>query len=318
LGEDDWPEYLKEGENRPRLATWEAARRRLLRRPLQKPGRYLALMSIEGLIVDGRSGSPPVEPPIPVPIVMDERAGDLSVVQTARQILADKRAAGVVLYVDSRGGSATASEMMRVALEKVAAQKPLVVVMGPVAASGGYWVSMPGKMILAQPNTITGSIGVISGKVADAGLMEKLLVHQDAISRGENIRMYLPEALFSETERAKVWEQIQRLYEMFLERVSASRAMETEAVGAIAGGRVWTGRQALENGLVDELGGLEQALARARALAGLDERAPVRLYKPPKHYLPPVVEPAAALKYALDGVKFMGGRVLCLCPWVEK
>jgi protease IV len=316
--EEDWAELLTDGTDLPRLATFDETHRKFFRRPLRKPGKYVALMSIEGMIMDGRSGSPPVDPPIPVPIVMDDRAGDLSVVQTARQILADKRAAGVVVYVDSRGGSVTASERMRVAIEKIAAQKPVVVVMGPVAASGGYWVATPAKTILAQPNTLTGSIGVIFGKIAQTGLLEKLFIRQETITRGENIGMYQPEAPFTDDERAKIWGHIQRVYEMFLERVSASRALETEAVDPIAGGRVWTGRQALENGLIDELGGLKAALDKARTLAELDENAGVRLFVPGKQYLTPVTDPAAGVKYAIDGVKFLGGQALCLLPWVER
>src|SRR5207237_8427498 len=108
----------------------------------------------------GRSGHLPVQPPVEVPLVGESRAGDLSVVQTARQVAADKRAAALVLYVNSRGGSSTASEAMRQALAVVAQHKPIVVVMGPVAAAGGYWVSTPASWIVARPGTITGSIGV--------------------------------------------------------------------------------------------------------------------------------------------------------------
>src|SRR5713226_3927323 len=104
-------------------------------------------------------------PPIEIPLVGDDRAGDLTVVQAARQIAGDRRAAAVVLFVNSRGGSATASEAMRQALNVIAARKPVVVSMGPVAASGGYWVATPGRWIVARPGTLTGSIGVLSGKV---------------------------------------------------------------------------------------------------------------------------------------------------------
>src|SRR5256885_13769888 len=100
-------------------------------------------MRIEGTIIDGRSGRLPVKPPIEIPLVGEDRAGDLTVVQLARQVAADKRAAAVVLYVNSRGGSSTASEAMRLALNVVAPRQPGVVVMGALAGSGGYYVSMP-------------------------------------------------------------------------------------------------------------------------------------------------------------------------------
>lgn len=316
IGEDGLPELFRDGEEPTRFVTWESAQKRLYHRPLKLPGKYIALMSIEGMIIDGRSGQPPMEPPIPIPVVMDNRAGDMSVVQTIRQIYADKRAAGVVLYVNSRGGSATASESIRLALEKLSAQKPLVVVMGPIAASGGYWVSTPGKMIFAQPNTITGSIGVLMGKFADVGILEKLFLHAESIHRGENIRIYEPLAPFSNSERVVIEGYIHRIYDMFLEHVSNSRGMEIDAVDAIGGGRVWTGRQALENGLIDALGGVDKAVEKIREIANLDPRAPGRFFSPGKQYLPPVAEPGLLLKYGVDGFRLLDGQVMCLCPWV--
>jgi protease-4 len=126
-----------------------------------------------------------------------------------------------------------------------------------------------------------------------------------------------PGTTWSDDERDKVWQTVQRAYNLFLTRVATSRGMETEAVDAIGGGRVWTGRQALENGLVDEFGGLEQALAKARELAGLRIDAPLRLFLPEKAPVPPVADPAAAIRYALEGIKLLGGRTLVLLPWVE-
>lgn len=317
LGEDDLPEFLGDDGKPAQLVPWYAARRWVFRQPPKKAGKYVALMSIEGMIVDGYSGQPPVEPPIPVPLVMDERAGDLSVVGTARQIMTDKRAAGVILYVNSRGGSATASESMRIALEKIATQKPLVIVMGPVAASGGYWVSTPGKYIFAQPSTITGSIGVLTGKIINSDLLARLFIHQEAISRGANIRIYESEASFTEGEKAQVWEYMQRIYSLFLERVSTSRSIETGDVDGIGGGRVWTGRQALAHGLIDELGGIDQALEKIRDLADLDSQSPIRIYTPGKQYLSPVPEITGILNYGFEGIKLISERVMCLCPWVE-
>jgi protease-4 len=317
ISEDDLPTYLQEGPKPARLVTWDKARSCLRRRPPTPPGRYVALLSIKGLIVDGHSQRPPFKPPIPLPLMLSERAGDLSVVQVARKVLADKRAAAVVLYIDSGGGSATASEAMRAALEKIAAKKPLVVAMGPIAASGGYWVSTPGQVIIAQPNTITGSIGVLSGKFVNAGLLEKLLVNREIISRGKTALFYDFERPFSDEEREIVWEGIQRIYDMFLERVSASREMMRQEVDTIGGGRVWSGRQALEKGLIDEFGGLQRALDKARQLAGLNERAPVRVFTPEKKPIAPLPEAASVLTYALEGLRMLNGPgPLCLCPLV--
>jgi protease-4 len=318
LGEDDLPEYLGLDGKPAKLIPWKAASKRILHRPLKRPGPYIALMGIEGLIVDGRSGKPPVDPPIPVPLVFDDRAGDISVCNTIRQIILDKRASGVIVYINSRGGSATASESMRNALEKLATQKPLVVVMGPVAASGGYWVSTPGKLILAQPNTVTGSIGVISGKIADSGIFEKLFVNQEAVSRGENIRIFEQEAPFTEEERKLVLEHNKRIYDLFLERVAESRDMTIEEIDSIGAGRVWMGRQAVENGLVDEIGGLDLAVAKVRELTGLGSRTPLRIYSAGKQYIPPVTAPVSMVKYGIESLKIVSGKALCLLPWVDK
>lgn len=317
LSEDDLPEYLGTDDEPAALTLWNAALGRLWRKPPRKPSKYVALMGIEGIIMDGSSQQPPVEPPVPVPFGFETRAGDLSVTQVARRVLADKRAAALVVYVDSRGGSATASESMSAALRKVAAQKPELIVMGPVAASGGYYVATPGQRIYAQPNTITGSIGVIYGKFALGGLLEKLFVNRDVINRGEAALFYDSEKPWNEDQRAKIWNAIQRTYSLFLERVADSREMEAKDVDAIGGGRVWTGRQALEHGLIDEIGGLDQALEKARELAGLREDAGVRLYFPSKEPTPPIADPSEAIKYMVDGFKTLNGRAMCLLPWVE-
>ena len=128
---------------------------------------------------------------------------------------------------------------------------------------------------------------------------------------------YDPEKPWTEDQRLKIWNSIERIYDLFLERVADSREMEVVAVDAIGGGRVWSGRQALENGLVDELGGLDQAIEKARDLAELRDDAGVRLYFAAKEPVLPVAEPTAAIKYAVDGFRLLNGRAMCLLPWVE-
>jgi protease-4 len=317
LGEDGLPSYLGDEEEPCEIKPYYDVRNWLFSRPVRKPGKYIAVMSVQGMIIDGRSTQPPVKPPIPFPIVMDERAGDLSVVSTVRRIMSDKNAAGAIIYVNSRGGSATASESMRISLEKLAKKVPLVVVMGPVAASGGYWVSTPGAKIFAQATTITGSIGVISGKIAASGLLEKLFINQEVISRGEHARIYQPEAPFSEEERIIVWDHIKRIYDLFLDRVSINRDMTLDEANRVGGGRVWTGRQALEKGLVDEIGGFDQALEYICKMAGLDKHSQVRFFYPEKRFVPPISEPASLLKFGYEGLKILKGKTICYCPWME-
>ncbi len=304
LSEEELPAYLGSKERPARITPWEEAKRSLKLRPLKRPGRYVALLRIEGDIVDGRSQRPPIRPPLLIPFLTKERAGDLSVVQEARRVLRDRRAAALVVYVDSGGGSATASEAMSAALRQVAAVKPVVVCMGSVAGSGGYYISTPGQWIIAQPATITGSIGVVTGKIVNAGLLDKLHFHKENISRGKNATMQDAGHFYTEEERKLIFESIQRTYELFLERVCKSRKMTRDAVDSIGGGRVWTGLQACENGLVDEVGGLQRAFAKARELASLDERTPVRQILPQKETLPPLPQPTAMLNYAIAGLKY--------------
>src|SRR5437773_10962706 len=208
--------------------------------PKLRFGRYVALMRIEGVIVDGRSGRLPVQPPVDVPLVGEARAGDLSVVQLARQVAGAKRAAAVVLYVNSRGGSSTASVAMRHALRVVASRKPLVVVMGPVAGSGGYDVATPGSWIVARPGTLVASIGVLGGKIVTGSLWERLLVDRETIARGRHVTMNNDEAPYTEEEREIVTREIDRLYRGFVDVVAAARKVPREEIEPVAQGKVWT------------------------------------------------------------------------------
>ncbi|TME57602.1 MAG: signal peptide peptidase SppA [Chloroflexi bacterium] len=306
--EEQLPDHLSKGGKLARIATWDQARRRLRApRPSTGRGRYVAVMRIEGTIIDGRSGRLPVKPPIDIPLAGDDRAGDLTVVPMARQVAADKRAAAAVLFVNSRGGSATASEAMRQALELVAKRKPLVIAMGPVAGSGGYLVATPGQWIVARPGTLTGSIGVLTGKLVTSGLFSKLLVNRETVAFGRHVTLESDDDPFTDEERRIVQAEIDRTYELFLGAVAASRHMTSEQVQPIAGGRVWTGTQALERKLVDELGGLDSAIRKARRLAGLPETTPAREVRAPRKQVPPHAMPSAAglLGYVLDGISVL-------------
>jgi protease-4 len=304
LSEEKLPAHLGRGSD-ARLAGWDLARRRVGRpAPMLRRGSYVAIMRIEGTILDGRSGRPPIKPPIDVPIFGEPRAGDLTIVQLARQVAGDKHAAAAVLYVNSHGGSSTASEAMRLALETVAARKPLVVAMGPVAGSGGYLVSAPGRWIVARPGTLTGSIGVFSGKFVTGGVWSKLLFNRETVALGKHATLESDEKPYTAEERQIIQSQIVRIYDLFLDVVAQSRKMSREEVEPIAGGRVWTGRQALERKLVDELGGLDAAVRKARSLAGLPDSTPAHEVQPPRRELAPRTLPTAAALagYLADGV----------------
>ena len=301
LAEEELPKHLDSA----RIGDWDQARRRMSRpAPRLRLGSYVAIIRIEGTIIDGRSGRPPVAPPFEIPVLGDPRAGDLTVVQVARQVAADRRAAAAVVYVDSRGGSVTASEAMRQALAVVAARKPVVIAMGPVAASGGYWVATPGRWIVARPGTLTGSIGVLTGKLVTGGLWAKLLINRETVAEGRHALMEGDEKPYTAEERQIVQSMIDRAYGMFLDVVASARGVARDEVEPIAGGKVWTGAQALERKLVDELGGLDAALAKARSLAGLPGTALALEVHPPKRSLAPQTLPTAAglAGYLLEGV----------------
>jgi protease IV len=308
LPEEQLPDHLSGGGERARIATWDQARRRLRApRPTTGRGRYVAIMRIAGTIVDGRTETLPIRPPIDLPLVGQDRAGDLSVVPLARQIAADKNAAAVVLFINSRGGSSTASEAMRQAVELIAKRKPLVVAMGSAAASGGYLVATPGQWIVARPGTLTGSIGVFTGKLVTSDLFSKLLVNRETVAFGKHVMLEGDDDPFTDEERTIVQKEIGRVYELFLESVGSSRRMTRDEVDPVAGGRVWTGSQALERNLVDELGGVDTAVRKARSLARLKDATPAREVRAPRRPIAPRAMPTAAglLGYVLEGIRLL-------------
>jgi protease-4 len=315
VSEEDLPARLG-GEVR----SWGAARRRLPRPRPERPGRAVALLRIEGMIVDGRSRRAPFRPPLAPPLLFQDECGDLTVVEQARALAGDRRTGAVVVWIDSPGGSASASESMASALAALARRKPVVAVMGSVAASGGYYVAMPAARVFARSGTVTGSIGVLAGKVVAAGLLDRLLLRREAVVRGEHSAMWSAEAPFTEAERAKMEEFIGRSYGLFLERVAAGRQRPVADVEAVAGGRVWTGSQALGHGLIDELGGLAAGLAAARRLAGLRDDAPLREIRQGRREL--VALPAtapAAIEHALRAVAALRqAGAWWLCPLLSE
>jgi len=319
VSEEELPRRLAKSGAAVRLERWRAAKSAVVPAPPPRGRDYVGLIRIEGLIVDGESASPPAPPPVPVPLVGSVRAGDLTVVQQARRALADDACAAVVVWIDSTGGSATASEAIAAALSELAQRKPVVVAMGAVAASGGYYVACPAHRIYAQPGTITGSLGVISGKLVTGDLLEKLGINRTLLQRGDGASMWDPGRGFSEAERAAVERSVRRIYDVFVERVATGRNKSAEAIDGVAGGRVWTGRQALDHGLIDAFGGLEEALATARELAGVSWRAPLHAVEAGKHGVAPNAPvnkgDVAGLLHVVRGIALLNKcGALCLAP----
>jgi protease-4 len=200
-------------------------------------------------------------------------------IRTAR---ADDSIRAIVLRIDSPGGSAIASDVIWRELMITRGIKPIVVSMGDVAASGGYYIALPGQAIVAQPGTLTGSIGVVTGKYVVAGLMDKLGIGTAAVSEGKFAEIDSPFRPYTPAERAKVEEQMHATYELFVAKVAAARGMTPEKIDAIAQGRVWTGHQAREIGLVDALGGLREAIVIAKQRAKLDPTKDVEIVAYPQ------------------------------------
>ncbi len=227
------------------------------------------------------------------PLLGGDAVGSEAVVQAFQQAVDDEDVKAILFRIDSPGGSAVASETIRRAvIQAQAAGKPVIVSMSDTAASGGYWIAMNADRIIAEPATLTGSIGVIVGKVATAGLWEQLGVSWDGAKRGQNAGMWSDVAQYTPSERARVEAVLDDLYATFTRNVAEARHMTPERVREIARGRVWTGHQALALGLVDELGDMDTALKRAREAIGLKADAPVSLdvYPRPKSQIERILE----------------------------
>ncbi|MCK5375487.1 MAG: signal peptide peptidase SppA [Acidobacteria bacterium] len=200
-----------------------------------------------------------------------------------RNVRKTKGVKAVVFRVDSPGGSALASEIIRQEMVRTAKDLPVVVSMSNVAGSGGYWIACGAQRIVADPATITGSIGVIAGHFNMSRFWEdKLGVTHGRLDTGANANIYGSLEDWTDEQRAVVDRLLDRIYDDFVERVSASRDMTPEAVDAIGRGRVFTGTQALDNGLIDVLGGFDAALIEAKKLAGIDPDAKVQLVEYPR------------------------------------
>jgi protease-4 len=200
-----------------------------------------------------------------------------------RRAGADDEIAAIVLRVDSPGGSAVASDAIRREIHRVrAAGRPVVAWMGDVAGSGGYFIAMPADRIVAQPGTLTGSIGVIAGKAVRTGLEDRLGIQTEAVTRGAHARYYSSATGFTASERERLDSQLDRVYDDFTAKVAQDRRLTADQVERIARGRIWTGAHAQVHGLVDRLGGYQEALDVTRTALDLPPTAPLRVRRHPR------------------------------------
>jgi len=221
----------------------------------------IAVVYANGTITQGQNGNS---------LLQGKTIGDNSLVRALRKIRYDRSIKAVVLRVDSPGGDVFASENIYRQLELLKGKKPLVVSMGGVAASGGYYISCPGDEILASPGTITGSIGVVMGKVDLSGLYGKIGVRNETIRRGEHADIRSSNRPATDDEMAMIDTILWDFYSDFLNKVGTWRKLDTDSIDAIGQGRVWTGRQAMARGLIDTYGGLWEAIEQARQKAKID------------------------------------------------
>jgi protease IV len=289
-----------------------AARSRLAPPVPSIPGRRskptIAVVTLQGPIVNGRGGRQFLP-------FGSSNAGADTIAAALREVAADDSVSAIVLRVDSPGGSVTASETIWREVKRARERgKPVVASMGAMAASGGYYVSMDADAIVANPGTITGSIGVMSGKLVVRDLKERLGVGSDTVRTNANADVWSVDELFTPEQQADREAEADLFYADFVERVAEGRNLSTEAVDTVARGRIWTGADALERGLVDELGGFRTAVRRAKVLAGLDEDAEVRLVSYPGSSWLDMVRPRASSQPAAatlpDAVGALLGRTV--------
>jgi protease-4 len=303
-----------------RIMPWSRARDMLMEKERRRVKKHIGVVSLEGMITMGVSHQPPID--LPIPFMEGMTAGATTIGQLLRQAEQDDAVAAIVFHVESGGGDALASDLIWREVRRINEKKPVVVFMGNVAASGGYYAGAAGRHIMAQSGTITGSIGVVTVRLSTAGLYDKIRIKRVTVKRGEHADLYADDGPLTEAQRAILWQTIIDLYDRFKSVVSEGRAITDEELEPIAGGRVWTGRQALGLKLVDSHGDMEDAIRLAGQLAGLDPEAGdevfgLNVYPRERGYLlPRPYEPAAQVARFLAGewLQQWSGRPLYLMP----
>lgn len=279
----------------------------------------IALIPAVGPIVEGSSGDDILSGM--------EVISDMDLVAALGKAGRDDSIKAVVLRIDSPGGGVLASDNIWEAVTRLARKKPVVASMGDVAASGGYYIASAATEIFASPSTLTGSIGVVGGKVVIGRTLEKIGVHTQALQTAPRATIGSPFRPFTDEERVLVTGFMQEAYDLFVDRVATSRSMPREKILSQAEGRVWTGADALKGGLVDRSGTLHDAVERARKLIG-SPGLPVEVYPEPKSLMDMISEqlgqqPSAlsfakrhpAGRHALAMAAILGSqRVVAFCP----
>lgn len=272
VGTGAWTELELDPDGKDQLQAMMQLARFVGAMPPERPvGPHVAVVYALGDIVDG--GGDGV-------LGARQQIASHTLVAALRTLTADDSVKAVVLRIDSGGGSAQASELIWEAVDALKKAKPVVVSMSDVAASGGYYIASGATKIFALDDTLTGSIGVVGGKIAPGGALARLGVNTFPIGRGKRATMMASLGPWSDEDKAVIQRSMEEVYDVFTGRVAQGRGAKVKDVKAIAQGRVWTGTRAKELGLVDELGGLDAALTEARTLAKVDADTALEIYPP--------------------------------------
>jgi protease IV len=231
------------------------------------------VLFIEGDIIDGKSAT--------IPLLGMKFAGMQTLMAALQRARDDSRVRAIVLRIDSPGGSALASDVLARELARTAQFKPVICSLGDIAASGGYFIAAACSRIYAAPSTLTGSIGIFTGKFDVSGLAAKLGISLETYERGAHASIDSLYRGYTDDERVLILQKLRYFYGRFVDVVARGRSMTPAAVDAVGRGHIWSGDAALRRGLVDEFGGLMDAVAEAKRRAGLDERARVTLQAVP-------------------------------------
>jgi protease-4 len=312
--DDQLAAYFTVNGEEPIIEEWEEARGALRIQPRKFRSKIVGVVTVEGTIMQGKNRNVP----IPLPMFGGQQAGSESVIQALRTAEKNPRLAALIVYVDSPGGDAFASDLMWREVYRVRQKLPVVVAMGDAAASGGYYIAAGASGIVAQPMTLTGSIGVVMMRPIIAGMLDKLDVNVERIRRGERSGLLSISNVPSDEERQALRNIMFNTYDQFKQRVIESRKLSEEQLEPIAGGRVWLGDTAKELGLVDRLGGITTALTYAQELAGLpvDRTAPMLVIRSKDEALQPEPFPVAspaALKYEV--AQALQPRIAAIAPF---
>lgn len=302
--------YLGDRDSKaPLFVSFPAYQSDMTQKGLRFHAPKVALIYADGAIVDTNHSA------------RNENAAADEIAPALLQVAKDKSYKAVILRINSPGGSPVASETILRAVQKVQKSgRPVIVSMGAVAASGGYWIATSADHIFALPTTLTGSIGVLGGKVSTGALWEKLSVNWDrSIAWGENSGMWSMNTPFSRSERVQVEKMLDNVYSAFLTRVADGRGMSLEDADTVARGRVWPGKLAKEKGLIDEIGGLHEAIVYTADLLGADSAQKLNLVQLPKP-LSPLEQFVKLLEeqgMVFEGLRLQGKVMQHFAPGIE-